>query len=184
MVLGSLKDKIICPLFQHGDYCTPQEKQSKYFPNIPRSWFCDHQPLGDRDETTLKDLVARSTFGHNMSELVFGHSENKPYFLDYIRLDHNDYSICDYFDRRKLEFFKLLPHEAESLENDITVMINEKKTVRYRPVHPIFIPVCLTWINFGKLYDWKCEIHVLGTVDQTEETIIDDVEKDDVDTGL
>ena len=179
-----MKEKITCPIFQHGDYCTPREKQSQYFPNVPCSWFYDHQPLGDRDETTLKHLVARSTLGYNISEFVFGHSENRPYFLDYIRLDHNDYSICDYFDRKKLKFFKLLPLEAEILQNDITIMVTEKKTVRYRPVHPIFIPVCLTWINFGKLYDWKCEIHVLGTVDQTEETIIDDVEKDDVDTGL
>ena len=176
MVPGNLMYEKICPIHLHGDYSTPVDKQIHYFPNIPRSWFKEHQPLGDRDETTLRHLVAGSTFGHNILEFFLDHSENQPYFLNYIRFDHNDYSTGNDFDRKKLEYFKLLPLEAEAREHDISVMVTEKKTVRFRPVHPIFIPMCLTWINVGPIDNRKCDLHVLGTTDRNwEENFKDDV---------
>ena len=161
-----------CPIYNHGDYSTPTEKQKDYFPNIPTSWFSDHQPLGDRDTTTITKLVADSPYAFNIyfniCQTVHGHKDNKPYFLNYIRLNPNDKSTgyLNDFDRKKLEFYMLLPIQEEMHKDDITVKITEKKTGRYRPVHPIFIPMCLIWINVGQIGDRKCDVHFLGTKDK------------------
>ena len=72
------------------------------------------------------------------------------------------------FNRKKLKFYKLLPSDAETLDKDITVTVTNNKTARYRQVHPIFIPMCLTWINVGQLDDQMYDLHVLGSTNPIE----------------
>ena len=104
-----------CPIFMYGDYSPPAADQYCRFSSVPRAWFSTHQPMGDRDAVTLHHLVFRPN-GRDYFSPTFGkHCNNAPYFLDYIRLFP---AASVEFDRTKLEFFKLLPLNADVQEGD------------------------------------------------------------------
>ena len=160
-----------CPIFMYGDYSPPAADQYCRFSSVPRAWFSTHQPMGDRDAVTLHHLVFRPN-GRDYFSPTFGkHCNNAPYFLDYIRLFP---AASVEFDRTKLEFFKLLPLNADVQEGDRRVMVTSTRTVSYRKDHPIFIPMCLTWINVGPLEDPAYDIHVLGSTHSVQQGDDDD----------
>ena len=150
-----------CPIHSFGDYSPPAEYQSDRFPTIPRCWFTKHQPLGDRDKMNVEHIVEKSKKGYNVSDIFRGQTKNRPYFLDYIRL----YPAGDEldFDRTKLKYFKLLPKHVATETNDVCVQVTKGKIVSYRRIHPIFIPMCLTWVHAGTLDEQNQFIHVLGS---------------------